>query len=656
MRKLFAVSAILSLCISFFSFVAPQSAGALSGSQFNPGRIIDDAVFYGPNSMTATQIQDFLNTKLPTCDTNGTQPYGNTTRAAYAASKGVSTPFICLKSYKMNTPSRSGESGLCSDLSAKTNRTAAQIIDDVAKSCGVSPKVLLILLQKEQSLVTDDWPWPIQYRSATGFGCPDTDVCDSQYYGFFNQVYAAARQFKRYRADPTYYNHRAGGNNNVRYHPNISCGSKTVYIENQATAGLYNYTPYTPNSAALNNLYGTGDSCSSYGNRNFWRMYVDWFGSTYTTSSYAWQLESVGIYSDSGRTRKYSSTPTAAPGGKYYVTVKARNWGTRTWSQSLTKIAPSRPNDRQSTFEDTTWLSGNRVTTMEESSVAPGEIATFNFILKAPNATGTYKEYFNIVVEGQSWTKDIGYYHELDVVSPIAQPSSDQSKLTSGAQLLPGQQIFTPEKHGVLILQKDGNLVYYCNLKAVWSSGTAGRKTARATMQSDGNFVLYDNNGSALWHTQSNGNPGSELRLQSDGNIVLYSASNTALWNSSTVQNPSLLSMVNRSLWPRYQLYKNQSLETADKKYRLTLQSDGNLVLYSATKALWSTRTNGKDSHYAVMQTDGNFVLYDTLGRALWNSRTPRNPGSSLQLQFDGNLVIYSKQGKAIWYTSTQGR
>ena len=53
-----------------------------------------------------------------------------------------------------------------------------------------------------------------------------------------------------------------------------------MYIQNQATAGLYLYTPYRPNAAALANLYGTGDGCSSYGNRNFWRMFTDWFGST----------------------------------------------------------------------------------------------------------------------------------------------------------------------------------------------------------------------------------------------------------------------------------------------------------------------------------------------------------------------------------------
>jgi hypothetical protein len=67
---------------------------------------------------------------------------------------------------------------------------------------------------------------------------------------------------------------------NVRYHPNSACGTVPVYIQNQATAGLYNYTPYTPNEAALRAGYGTGDGCSAYGNRNFFSYFTDWFGST----------------------------------------------------------------------------------------------------------------------------------------------------------------------------------------------------------------------------------------------------------------------------------------------------------------------------------------------------------------------------------------
>ncbi len=96
--------------------------------------------------------------------------------------------------------------------------------------------------------------------------------------GFFYQIYYGARQFNRYAAHPERYNHRAGVVNTVLYNPNLACGSSPVLIRNLATAGLYNYTPYQPNAAALANLYGTGDTCSAYGNRNTWRMWTDWFG------------------------------------------------------------------------------------------------------------------------------------------------------------------------------------------------------------------------------------------------------------------------------------------------------------------------------------------------------------------------------------------
>jgi hypothetical protein len=240
---------------------------------------------------------------VPTCDTNGSQLRGSMTRAAYGASKGYPAPYTCLKDYHQDVPSKSAESGLCNGMSGG-NKSSAQIIYEVGQSCGVSSKVLIVLLQKEQSLITDDWPWTIQYRSATGYGCPDTAPCDAEYYGFFNQVYNAARQFKRYGRDSSSFTYQAGRNNTVYYNPGPCqtrdgagnctlyygrfgnrpdieyCGKTTFFIRNQATAGLYNYTPYQPNAEALANLYGEGNVCSSYGNRNFWRMFNDWFGIT----------------------------------------------------------------------------------------------------------------------------------------------------------------------------------------------------------------------------------------------------------------------------------------------------------------------------------------------------------------------------------------
>lgn len=282
MRKLSMLS-ILGTVLTFALFTSilyPKSTHALSGTDFRAGNIIGDSIFFNNTSMSVDQIQAFLNAKVPICDTWGTQTHSSgQTRAQYGASRGNPAPYTCLKDYRQDTPSRVAENGLC-DIYSGGNKSSAQIIYDVAQACGINPQVLLVLLQKEQSLVTDDWPWNIQYRSATGFGCPDTAPCDSEYYGFFNQVYNAGRIYKKYARDAANYNYRAGRNNNILFNPNVACGSSSVYIENQATAGLYVYTPYQPNAAALNNLYGTGDSCSAYGNRNFWRMFNDWFGST----------------------------------------------------------------------------------------------------------------------------------------------------------------------------------------------------------------------------------------------------------------------------------------------------------------------------------------------------------------------------------------
>ncbi|MCA9329184.1 hypothetical protein KDA11_00930, partial [Candidatus Saccharibacteria bacterium] len=159
-------------------------------------------------------------------------------------------------------------------------KLAGQIIWDVAQEYGINPQVLIVMLQKEQGLITDNWPWKVQYQKAMGYACPDTAPCDTQYYGFYNQVSSAAWQLKRYIALPYKYNFQVGVTRYIQYNPNAACGGSQVYLENAATAALYNYTPYQPNAGALANMYGTAD-CGAYGNRNFWRYFNDWFGSTH---------------------------------------------------------------------------------------------------------------------------------------------------------------------------------------------------------------------------------------------------------------------------------------------------------------------------------------------------------------------------------------
>lgn len=638
------------LTAALLAIAGTTQTQALSGSQFQAGRIIDDSVFFSSDNISPPDIQAFLNAKVPVCDTNGTQPYGGTTRAAYGTSQGYPPPYTCLRNYSQDTPTKAAESGLCNQYSGGT-KSAASIIYDVAVACGVNARALIVMLQKEQSLITDDWPWSIQYRSAMGYGCPDTAPCDAEYYGFFNQVYNAARQLKRYGRDANLFSYRAGRDNFIQYNPNAACGGSNVFIQNQATASLYNYTPYQPNAAALNNLYGSGDGCSAYGNRNFWRMFNDWFGSV-NGPPYYWQIASQEAYSDSSRTKPYTSTVTAAPGGKIYMRVKARNMGYLTWGQSSTYLGPSRPQDRNSPFYDSSWVSSARVVRLVESSVAPSQVGTFEFTLSAPSAAGSYKEYYNLLVEGQTWFNDIGLYYDINVVPPATAITSIDNVLTSGEELSKGNYIMSQDTQSILALQPDGNLVVYSNFSnPVWSSNSQGQAGTSLVMQPDGNLVLYTQGGTPVWASGTNGNPGARLALQTDGNLVIYSSSNVPLWNISVTHNPDHLTYVNTELHTAG-LLPLQSLETANRKYKLVLQTDSNMVLYSDSAPIWASNTVGRNVSHLALQPDGNLVLYDKSGYVVWHTNTWKGGTSKLAIQPDGNLVLYN-QVQATWNSNT---
>lgn len=284
-RKLRRVvlAGVAALCVSLTPMLVaapPAQAAAVTG--FNPGNIIDDSLFYNGNAMSAAEVQSFLNQKLSNC-LIGTSPY--LPGALSPSGSGNIIASNCLKGFKQTTTSRAADS-YCNGYVGVANESAAAIIAKVGQSCGISQKVLLVMLEKEQSLVTDSWPVTRQYNYALGMNCPDSGPgnsanCDADSAGFALQLYLGARQLKVYKGNPGWFNYRPFQYNTIQWHPNAGCGTSSVYIENWATASLYIYTPYRPNQAALNAGWGTGDGCSSYGNRNFYLFYTNWFGSTH---------------------------------------------------------------------------------------------------------------------------------------------------------------------------------------------------------------------------------------------------------------------------------------------------------------------------------------------------------------------------------------
>ncbi|HWV50470.1 MAG TPA: VCBS repeat-containing protein [Microbacterium sp.] len=238
----------------------PASSGIVKTTLvgFKAGNIISDAVFTNKSSMTEAQIQTFFNSKVKTC------------RSGYT----------CLKDFRTTSVNRPADT-YCKGYTGAANESAARIIYRVAQSCGINPQVLIVMLQKEQGLVNHTWPSPWRYDKALGQGCPDGGIpCNPKFVGFFHQIYGAARQMQIYMEGRYFTWYAPGKTWNIRWDVEASCGSSPVYIENKATAAMYYYTPYQPNAAALRAGYGTGDSCSAYGNRNFYNYFTDWFGST----------------------------------------------------------------------------------------------------------------------------------------------------------------------------------------------------------------------------------------------------------------------------------------------------------------------------------------------------------------------------------------
>ncbi|MEZ0050110.1 nucleoid-associated protein YgaU [Mycobacterium sp. MAA66] len=104
--------------------------------------------------------------------------------------------------------------------------------------------------------------------------------------------------------------------------------------------------------------------------------------------------------------------------------------------------------------------------------------------------------------------------------------------LNKGEKLEVGQSLTSNNGAYRATLQDDGNFVLYAGDQAVWSTGTDGKSVQRAEAQEDGNFVLYAADG-PVWASQTAGASDVRLVLQDDRNLVLY-GSDGAKWSSET--------------------------------------------------------------------------------------------------------------------------
>lgn len=126
----------------------------------------------------------------------------------------------------------------------------------------------------------------------------------------------------------------------------------------------------------------------------------------------------------------------------------------------------------------------------------------------------------------------------LDEPDPDPGPGS---RLDPGDRLASGSNLVSRDGRFRLRMQTDGNLVLLnTDGSPAWATGTDGHPGAELSMQGDGNAVIYSTSRTPLWATGTDGNAGASLTLQSDRNIVLTSGGGTVLWASGTdISEPS---------------------------------------------------------------------------------------------------------------------
>lgn len=183
-------------------------------------------------------------------------------------------------------------------------KSASEIIYATAVRYQINPKFLLVTLQKEQSLVTDDTPTQKQLDWATGYG-----VCDScnlnsdallKYKGFGKQVDNAAGLIRWYynNTDKSFVKKKD---------QNTSIDNQIIIPQSWATAFLYTYTPHI------------------HGNKNFWRIWNTWFSQIYPNGTLLRSASSTEVWliqNNVKRKFKNQSTLLSRANPKMIVTVQ----------------------------------------------------------------------------------------------------------------------------------------------------------------------------------------------------------------------------------------------------------------------------------------------------------------------------------------------
>lgn len=136
--------------------------------------------------------------------------------------------------------------------------------------------------------------------------------------------------------------------------------------------------------------------------------------------------------------------------------------------------------------------------------------------------------------------------------SGVGEVTTCSTNFREGTTLHAGEAATSPSGTYTLAMLTNGALSWFDGpANSMWASTSnenapaysdgpsSIRAGSYATMQGDGNFVVYTPQGTPIFATSTVGNPGAYLALQNDGNLVVYSAAGQPLWASNTYRGPA---------------------------------------------------------------------------------------------------------------------
>ncbi len=270
---------IICMVLMLVTMIPTPALAQVPDPAFNPSMIIPDEAFGDVGTFgSAAGIQKFLELK--------------------GSVLANTTPEFLIKLKEADTLTKVGLEDPQPSLTRL--RSAAELIYDAGSKWGLNPQVILVTLQKEQSLITgtfnSDSDLQRALDRAMGFGCPDYEGCGDIFLGFYRQIFgtfdaegnrwlgASASLMRSFRAEVSGVRVGRGpmvdGNSRTYGRPVVRTArvgdsitldntmggyegiqqQQTVTLGNFATAALYRYTPHVYN-----------------GNYNFWKFYSAWF-------------------------------------------------------------------------------------------------------------------------------------------------------------------------------------------------------------------------------------------------------------------------------------------------------------------------------------------------------------------------------------------